>query len=57
MHRAEIYRASDGWRYRIVAGNGEVIAQSEAYTMKFSAKRAVKNNHPEVDATNVVIEL
>lgn len=36
------------WRYRLVAANGEIIAQSEAYTRKGSARRAVLRNHPEV---------
>ena len=30
--KAELYRADDGWRFRIKAENGEIIAQSEAYT-------------------------
>lgn len=48
-HRAEVYRARDGWRYRIIAtGNGRVIAASEAYSRKWSAKRAVRKNHPDV---------
>ncbi len=30
--RAEVYRATDGWRWRMIAGNGRVLADSgEAY--------------------------
>ncbi len=50
MHYAEIFRSkSNGqWYYRVKAMNGETIAQSEGYTLKWSAKRAVKKNHPDV---------
>ncbi len=49
MHTADIFQGRDGdWYYRIKAGNGLTIAQSEGYTLKFSAKRAVKKNHPDV---------
>ena len=31
----EIFKdAADEWRWRLVAGNGETVAQSEAYTTK-----------------------
>lgn len=33
----EYYEGKDGWRWRLVAGNGEPIAAGEAY----SSKRAV----------------
>jgi len=29
------------WRFRVVAGNGEIVAQSEAYSSKQSAKKGV----------------
>lgn len=49
MRKAIIFRdRAFRWRYRIKAANGEVIAQSEAYTRKGSARRAVLRNHPEV---------
>jgi len=36
-----IYEAKDGWRWRLVAGNGRIVADSaEAYTTSGSAKRA-----------------
>lgn len=55
MHRAEVFRDSaGGWRYRLLAMNGRVVAQSESYTLKFSAKRAVRKNHPDVDRIDVV---
>jgi uncharacterized protein YegP (UPF0339 family) len=38
----ELYRAVDGWRWRLVAGNGRIIADSgEAYTRRYDAARAI----------------
>ncbi|HPG37681.1 DUF1508 domain-containing protein [Candidatus Saccharibacteria bacterium] len=33
----ELYEAKDGWRFRLKAGNGEVVATSEAYSSKDGA--------------------
>lgn len=39
--RVEIYRAKDGWRWRAIAANGELVsAPGEAYSKKGNAKRA-----------------
>lgn len=39
--RVEIYQAKDGWRWRAVASNGRIMADSgEAYTRKRDAYRA-----------------
>lgn len=40
--RFEIYEAADGFRFRLVAGNGEVVAQGEAYSRKRDVRRAIK---------------
>jgi len=42
MMRFEIYEATDGWRWRLVAANGEIVAIGEAYASKWNAKRAVR---------------
>lgn len=45
--RFEVYQAADGWRWRLRARNGEVIASGEAYKSKRGAARgvaAVKRN-------------
>lgn len=44
--RVEIYRASDGWRWCAVAPNGEIVATGEAYSRRFSAKRAARKLWP-----------
>lgn len=33
----EVYKAKDGWRIRLKAGNGEVVATGEAYATKDGA--------------------
>ena len=41
--RFVVYQAADGWRWRLVASNGRIIAESgEAYTRARSALRAVR---------------
>ena len=38
--KLEIYEASDGWRWRVTARNGEIVAaSSEAFTRRHGAKR------------------
>ncbi len=38
-----VYRALDGWRWRLVAPNGLIVADSgEAYTSRGNALRAAK---------------
>lgn len=39
----EVYEGLDGWRWRLRAANGEIVADSaEAYTRKSKAHRAVE---------------
>jgi len=35
--KAEVYKGKDGWRFRIRAVNGEIVAQSEGYQNKADA--------------------
>jgi uncharacterized protein YegP (UPF0339 family) len=45
-----VYEAKDGWRWRLVAANGRIIADSgEAYTRKHGAQRAVTTTIGEVE--------
>jgi len=38
-----VYQARDGWRWRLVAANGKIIAESgEAYVSEYNAVRAAK---------------
>jgi len=39
--KLDIYEAKDGWRWRLVAANGQIMADSaEAYTREHDAARA-----------------
>lgn len=39
----EVYEAEDGWRWRLAAANGEIVADSgEAYTTRHDAERAAE---------------
>ena len=41
--RFDVYRSKDGWRWRLIAANGRIIAESgEAYTRERDAHRAVQ---------------
>ena len=38
--RFTVYQAADGWRWRLIAGNGRIVATGEAHTRKADAERA-----------------
>lgn len=39
----DIYQdTSDKWRWRLVGGNGEIVAQGEAYDSESNVRRAVQ---------------
>lgn len=41
-NRYEVYRATDGWRWRLVAAeNGETLASGEAYADRRDCEKAV----------------
>ena len=41
LPRFTVYEAADGWRWRLVAANGRIIATGEAHTRERDAWRAV----------------
>ncbi len=44
MAKFEVYLSRDDqYRWRLKAGNGEIVATSEGYTTKSSAKRSAEN--------------
>ncbi len=52
MGKFVIYNAKDGYRFRLVASNGEIILKSEGYTTKQNCLKgiaSVKQNAP-IDA-------
>lgn len=43
MIKFEVYESRDGqYRWRLVAGNGEIVATSEGYVTKYNAKRSAE---------------
>jgi uncharacterized protein YegP (UPF0339 family) len=36
--KATVYPASDGWRWRMIADNGEIVATGEAYVQRQDAE-------------------
>ncbi len=57
MAKFELYKDKAGkYRFRLKAGNGEIIAASEAYNSKQSAKNgieSVKKNAPIADVVEI----
>jgi hypothetical protein len=53
----EVYESRDGnFRWRLKAGNGEIVAISEGYTTRYSAKRSaerVKVIAPEAEVSDL----
>ena len=39
----QVYPSKDGWRWRLVAANGRVVATGEAHTRRADAVRAAQN--------------
>jgi uncharacterized protein YegP (UPF0339 family) len=39
MSKFEVFQTKNGYRWRLKAGNGEVVATGEEYTTKESAKK------------------
>lgn len=45
--RIEVYRGGDGWRWRAITRNGEIIATGESHSRKWNAKRAARRAFPD----------
>jgi hypothetical protein len=50
---ASVWEAADGFRFRITAANGEIIATGEAYTRASNAKAAARALVPPDTPGNV----
>jgi uncharacterized protein YegP (UPF0339 family) len=54
--KIEKWSSKDGWRYRIRAANGRILAASEAYSTKGVCTRVVNafvERHPEFEVVEV----
>jgi uncharacterized protein YegP (UPF0339 family) len=53
--RFEVYEDNaQAWRWRLVAGNGEIVATSEAYTRKADARRGARTARSAARLARVV---
>ena len=53
----ETFRDKRGaWRWRLVAANGQVVAQSEAYTRKADAERGADDAAATADAALYMVD-
>ncbi len=43
MSRFEVYEAPDGWRWRLIASNGEKVASGEGYKTRNGAIRGTES--------------
>ncbi len=44
VYKVELFKdRKKQWRFRIKAGNGQIVAQSEGYTRKHNAKKLLHN--------------
>ena len=50
MSQIEVFKGSDGWRFRVKASNGRILAQSAVYDSKPNAVRGAS------DLTKAVLE-
>lgn len=41
QNKFEVFMSKDGWRWRFVAENGEIVAQSEAYETQEGAAKGI----------------
>jgi uncharacterized protein YegP (UPF0339 family) len=52
--KVEIYQGPDGWRFRIKARNGEIVATGEAYVRRIDAIAAAQALVP---GSTVIVEV
>lgn len=53
--RFEIWQDGNGaWRWHLLGGNGEIVAQGEGYATKSNAQRAIRRMKAEVWRAKVV---
>jgi len=55
--RIELFEGVDGWRWRLRADNGEILATSEAYSDKSAAVETVQSLHRLAQAGELVVDL
>lgn len=54
MITGEVYPGTDGWRWRVKGGNGEILASGEAYVRRVDAEAVLGllfGSRPPIDVT------
>lgn len=55
--RFELYEAKDGWRWRLIASNGRIVADSgEAYHSQGNARRALKAVRKAITDADTIVQ-
>lgn len=49
----ETWKSRDGWRWRLIAGNGQIVAIGEAHTRERDALRAIKTVRKLASAADI----
>lgn len=53
--KVEVYMGEDGYRWRALGANGEIVAEGEAHTTRGDAERAASGVLPGVPVKHVTI--
>ena len=57
MAKFEIYQSKNGYRWRLKAGNGEIVATGEEYSTKDGAKKGCESvTRASADAEVIEVE-
>lgn len=57
MMRFELFKDSAGeWRFRLIARNGETVAQSEGYKRKIDAQNTINSIRTGAPKARVIVE-
>jgi len=54
LYMWEVYKSSDGYRFRFKAPNGEIMLQSEGYSSKQKAKEGIKAIKKAIPISRIV---
>lgn len=54
MAKFEVYKSKNGYRWRLKAGNGEIVAIGEEYTTKDGAKKGCEAVARAAEAAEIV---
>lgn len=56
MMKFIVWKAKDGWRWRLVSGNKKITASGEGYVSKYNAVRACKRIRQEANRAPIEVK-